>query len=166
MVSGSSSPMNVGTVLLLPFHSPLNLVSPSFPRITVAPDISGLGSVQPWSHQVHTARRIPPATGHPGSWERKAFLHQLQKSGFSFLGTVGATCKEISMGNVPEWEASEGSYPPSGWLECQFSNRVVCGSHWQLAKAVWRKKQTTCYYLWEKYRAAVSQKEMWISIFH
>ena len=47
MVSGSSGHMNVGTVLLLPFHSPTKFSRPNISKYHSSPDISGLVSVQP-----------------------------------------------------------------------------------------------------------------------
>lgn len=66
-------------------------IPPKLSRATISkkhssPDISGLGSLQSWSHQVHTPRQMPPAsaTQHSSSREVKTFLHHLQKSRFSF----------------------------------------------------------------------------------
>lgn len=71
-------------MLILYCFSPF--IPPKLSRATVSknhsrPDISGLGSLQSWSHEVHTPRQIPPATRHSSSREVKTFL---QKSRFSF----------------------------------------------------------------------------------
>lgn len=102
MVSGSSSRMNVGTVLLLSFHSPLNLVGPSFPRITVA-QISVV-----WARSSHGVIKCTPQSEyHLLQVIRVAEMGKLSCINCRKVGTVFR--QEILMSNVCWWEASEGS---------------------------------------------------------